>query len=208
MRPRREAGSGGVTRLHGYLLGVIVWTVTLLFVASLPGGCSAYSAPPDNAEVDAALRNVLDQYEARGKLVRELIALAQPLAGDNGTLVGAVTVAQADLDCVRLDPQALAEQVPFERFEVAERQLGDAISRLLIELGNDRRIGQDARFDALRKQLGAVERRAAITRDAYDQTVDRYNASLDALPDATTHRPALRPRPTFRVVAETANRQM
>ncbi|CAH2908702.1 MAG: LemA family protein [uncultured Paraburkholderia sp.] len=69
-------------------------------------------------------------------------------------------------------------------------------------------IGQDARFDALRTQLGALERRAAMTPEAYDKAIYHYNASLDALLDATTHMPALRPRPTFRVVGEAANRQV
>jgi LemA protein len=216
MRTRQEAAlAARVLAVRGtqgkgrYVLRAFVWVVMLAIFASLPGGCSSYSAPPDDAQVNAALRNVLNEYETRALLARDLIVLAQPLGNPNSAPVSAATAAQADLACIRLDPEALAEQVPFERFAVAQRQVDDAISRLLIELGNDGQIGQNPRFETLRAQLGAVERRIAVAREAYDEVVDRYNASLDvSRPKARTHMPEPRPRPTFRVIAGAENRQV
>jgi hypothetical protein len=76
-----------------YLLRAFVWVVMLVIFASLPGGCSSYSAPPDDAQVNAGLRNVLNEYETRALLARDLIVLAQPLGNPNGAPVLAATAA-------------------------------------------------------------------------------------------------------------------
>ncbi|MFL9944128.1 LemA family protein [Paraburkholderia graminis] len=199
---------GGSERLGGYLLRAVFLVVMLVLLASLPGGDPSYDARWNVAEVDAALRDVLRQYGMREELVRDLILLGQRLGSSNGTLVFAVTAAQAELNSIRLEPRALAQHVPFDRFAVGQRQLGDATSRLLIELGNDRQTAHGPRLQALSARLGAIEKRIAIGREAYDKAVDRYNASLAVSPpDANADGPALRPRPTFRVIAETADWQ-
>jgi LemA protein len=179
-----------------------------LVVVDLLGGCLPRYVPADDAEVSATLKEVLQQYEKRAELARELIALIQPVANRNDTLVGAVTAAQAGLDCIRPAPGALVERVAFERFEIAQRQLGDALSRLLVESANDRHFHKDPRFRSLSRQLGGVDRQIAVTRKAYDEAADRYNASLNVFPhDVEARILALHERPKFSAAAATATRQ-
>ena len=133
--------------------------------------------------------------------------MIQSSANGNDTLVAAVVAAQADLDCIRIAPGALAEQVAFERFEIAQRQLGDALSRLLVESGNDRYFHKDPRFKSLSRQLGGVDRQIAVTQKAYNEAADRYNASLNAFPHEVEARIlALHERSKFSAAAETATR--
>ncbi|MFL9913726.1 hypothetical protein [Paraburkholderia sp. RL17-337-BIB-A] len=121
----------------------IAWAVMSLAVVALLGGCLPRCVPADDAEVSAALKEVLQQYEKRAGLARELIGLIQPVANRNETLGGAVQAAQADPDCIRTAPGALVERVAFQRFEIAQRQLGDVLSRLLVESANDRHFHKD-----------------------------------------------------------------
>jgi LemA protein len=111
------------------------------------------------------------------------------------------------MDCIRIAPGALVEQVAFERFEIAQRQLGDALSRLLVESGNDRYFHNDPRFRSLARQLGGVDRQIAVTQKMYDEAVDGYNASLHVFPHKVEARiRALHERPKFSAAAETAPR--
>jgi LemA protein len=185
----------------------IAWTVMSLIAVALLGGCLPRYAPVDDAEVRAALQDVLQQYEKRGELAENLIILAHPLADSNDTLAAEVVAAQADLDHMLSTPRARTEQVEFERLEIAQRQLSDAISRLLIESGNDRRLRQEPRFRSLRRQLAAVDRRIAIAQKAYDVAVDRYNASLGVFPHNVEARVlALDPLPKFGATDKTTKR--
>lgn len=178
-----------------------------LVAVTLLCGCLPRYVPVDDAEVSTALKEVLQQYEKRAELTRDLIMLVQSVESRNDTLVAAVTAAQADLDCIRIAPGALAEQVAFERFEVAQRQLGDALSRLLVESGNDRYFHKDPRFRSLSRQLGGVDKQIAVARKAYNEAVERYNASLNTFPhDVEARILTLHERPEFSVAAETATR--
>ncbi|WP_408351973.1 LemA family protein [Paraburkholderia sp. RL17-337-BIB-A] len=58
------------------------------------------------------------------------------------------------------------------------------------------------------RQLGGVDRQIAVTRKAYDEAVDRYNASLSVFPrDVEARILALHERPKFSAAAETVTRQ-
>jgi LemA protein len=152
----------------------------LLIAVALLGGCLGLCAPVDDADVSAALRDVFQQYQNRCELAGNLITLAHALADRNDTLDAEIVTAQANLDHMLATPQARTEQVEIERLEIAQRQLGDAISRLLIESGNDQLLRREPRFRSLLRQLAAVDRRIAMAQKAYNEAVDRYNASLGA----------------------------
>jgi LemA protein len=186
---------------------IIAWTVMSLVAVTLLSGCLPRYVPVDDAEVSTALKQVLQQYEKRAELTRDLIMLVQSVESRNDTLVAAVMAAQADLDCIRIAPGALVEQVAFERFEIAQRQLGDALSRLLVESDNDRFFHKDPRYRSLSRQLGGVDRQIAVTQKAYNEAADRYNASLNAFPHEVEARIlALHERPEFSAAAVTATR--
>lgn len=186
---------------------IVAWAVMSLVAVALLGGCLPRYVQVDDAEVSAALKEVLQQYGKRAELARDLIVLVQSAANRNDTLVAAVVAAQADLDCIRIAPGALMEPVAFEQFEIAQRQLGDALSRLLVESGNDRSFHKDPRFRSLSRQLGGVDRQVAVAQKAYNEAVGRYNASLNAFPHEVEARIlALHERPKFSATAETATR--
>jgi LemA protein len=183
------------------------WIVILLAAVALLGGCLSRYAPVDDAQVSAALQDVLDQYQKRGELARSLATLVQPVAGQTDALDMEVAAAQASLDRLRATPQAQLQQVDFERFETVQRQLSDAISRVLIESGNDRQLRQDPRFRSLRRRLAAVDRRIASGRLAYNEAVDRYNAGLAVFPyDVEARMLALHARARFGAPDKTAKR--
>ena len=187
----------------------IAWAVMSLVAVALLGGCLPRFVPVDDAEVSAALKEVLQQYQKRAELARELITLVQPVSNRTDALVAAVMDAQADLDYrIRTAPETMVDRVAFERFKIAQRQLGDALSGLLVESGNDRRFHKDPRFRSLVRQLGGVDRQINVARQAYDEAVDRYNASLNVFPrDVEARILAVHERPEFGPAAGTTTRQ-
>jgi LemA protein len=186
----------------------IAWAVMSLVAVALLGGCLPRFVPADDAEVSAALKEVLQHYQKRAELARELITLVQPVSNRTDALVAAVMDVQADLDCIRTAPETMVDRVAFERFKIAQRQLGDALSGLLVESGNDRRFHKDPRFRSLARQLGGVDRQINVARQAYDEAVDRYNASLNIFPrDVEARILAVHERPEFGPAAGTTTRQ-
>jgi LemA protein len=198
---------GTGTRREWTISKAVASAVLLLIAVVFLGGCLPRCAPLDDAEASAALRDVLQQYQKRGELAKDLIVLVHPPGHSSDTPNAEVAAAQASLDRMVATRQARPDQIEFERFEIAQRQLGDAISRLLIESGNDRRLRQDSRFRSLRRQLAAADRRIATAQKAYDEAADRYNASLAVFPhDVEAHLLALHALPKFDVLDRTAKR--
>jgi LemA protein len=170
----------------------------LLFAVALLSACPLRAARPDDSDVNAALTEILGQYQKRGELAGQLTMLAEATASRDDSMVAAVKAAQAQLGCIRAAPGPLVEPPAFERFDVAQRQLSDAISRLLIESDHDRRLRTNPHFVALRRQIATADRRIDVARERYDEAAERYNARLHRFPDNLAARMLpLHERPTF-----------
>jgi LemA protein len=175
--------------------GVIAFT---LFLTWLVSGCSLPAARAPDADVNAALLDVLDQYEYRANLVSNLLAAVHGGTDREQPLLAALATARSQLATIPATPGVLNDAVAFGRFEVGQRQLEDSLSALLIAIDDDHRLATDAKIRRLRGQIALAEHRITVSRDQYDQAAKQYNAALGRFPDDLTAQVfGYRQRPTF-----------
>ena len=133
-------------------------------------------------QVKAAFSDVIDLYAERLELVDEATALARRyLPADSPTLAD-VADARAVIAALHPTPALPDEPALFERFDVAQRQLTEAISQLMIVCESVRRIDASPRFRTLQARLARSAGQIAIARDRYDKAAQRYNAWLHRFP--------------------------
>lgn len=178
-----------------------------LFMMWLVSGCSLPAARDHDAEVNAALTEVLDQYQHRADLVSNLLAAVHAETNREQPPVAALEAASSQLAAIPATPVALGNPVAFQRFEVGQRQLEDSLSALLIAIDDDRRLAADPKIRRLTAQFAYAENRIAVSRDQYDQAAKQYNAALGQFPDNLTAQVlGYRKRPIFSGLAETLPR--
>lgn len=178
-----------------------------LFMMWLVSGCSLPVARDHDAEVNAALMEVLDQYQHRADLVSNLLAAVHGETNREQPPVAVLEAASSQLAAISATPGVLGNPVAFQRFEVGQRQLEDALSALLIAIDDDRRLANDPKFRRLTAQFAYAENRIAVSRDQYDQAAKQYNAALGQFPDNLTAQVlGYRKRPSFSGSAETLPR--
>lgn len=150
-----------------------------VFVGWMISGCSLRVVQNDDADVRAALTDVLDQYQYRASLAGKLIAAVNVEAMRERPMFEAVAAVQSGLSATLAAQHMVDDPVMFQRFEVSERQLTDSLSRLTIAIDEDHRLAGDTKCHRLKDLLFVAQGRIAMSRDRYDEAVERYNAALD-----------------------------
>ncbi|ASW01880.1 LemA family protein [Paraburkholderia aromaticivorans] len=160
---------------------------TVCFIAAvfalLPaGGCGTYIAPANDAELKASLTDVLDLYSQRLRLVTQLTAIAKDNLKHGTSVLAAVASARAQIAAVNATPALANDPIAFERFDVAQRQLTEAVSALTVEAESEPRLNTDATFRALQGNLAVWATRIGSARTRYDEAAQIYNATLHTFP--------------------------
>lgn len=120
-----------------------------------------------------------------------------PLNAPELALVDNTRAAVADLHAT---PDLIDTRASFERFDVAQRQLTEAISQLMIACEGVHRLNADARFHIVQSRLASSAGQIALARERYDSAARRYNATLHGFPlDPPEAIHAAPDKPTFSV---------
>lgn len=169
-----------------------------IFTMWLMSACSLSAAQDHEADVNAALMDVLDQYQYRANLVSNLLAALDGEVNREKPPLSALEAARSQLAAIPATPDILEDPVAFQRFVAGQRQLEDSLSGLLIVIDGDRRLASDPKIRRLRGRFANVESRIVVSRDEYDQTAKQFNAALGQFPNnLTAHVFGYRQRPTF-----------
>ncbi|MFM0412761.1 LemA family protein [Paraburkholderia aromaticivorans] len=163
------------------------FTKTVCFMAAAfallaAGGCGTYIAPPNDAELKASLSEVLDLYSQRLRLVAQVTEIAQAKLKRGTSVLAAVASARAQIVAMEATPALANHPIAFERFDVAQRQLTEAVSALMVEAESEPRLNSDATFRALQGNLALWATRIGDARTRYDEAAQIYNAALHTFP--------------------------
>ncbi|MCC6343765.1 MAG: LemA family protein [Bryobacterales bacterium] len=118
------------------------------------------------AQVDVALQR-------RADLIPNLVETVKGFAKHEQSVIDSVTKARAAL---------MSARTPMEKID-ANQALDGAIGRLLVVVENYPTLKSDQNFLNLQRELAGTENRIAQERRKYNETVQRYNTSIELFPN-------------------------
>lgn len=154
----------------------------VVVLAPAVASCGINSIPTKEEAAKARWADVQSQYQRRADLVPNLVATVQGAAVQERTTLTQVIEARSRATSVQVTPETLNDPQAFQRFQAAQGELSQALSRLLMVTENYPQLQSNQNFLALQSQLEGTENRIAVARRDYNEAVRDYNTSLRTFP--------------------------
>lgn len=157
------------------ILGVLILVCTI-------GSCSYNGMVTKEELVKAKWSSLQSQYQRRSDLVQNLVETVKGSANfEKSTLVD-VTNSRAKATSMQINVDKLSQE-EIQKFQFAQGQLSNALSRLLVASENYPTLRASDNFTALQKQLESTENRINIARIDFNGAVQDYNINIKSFPD-------------------------
>ena len=159
------------------------WMVAVLGVAVLSlSGCGYNKLQQQDENVKAAWSEVVNQYQRRADLIPNLVNTVKGYAAQEQKVLIGVTEARAKVGSIQVTPEVLNNPEQFQKYQAAQGQLTQALSRLLAVTENYPQLKSDQNFRDLQAQLEGTENRITVARNRYIQAVQDYNVTVRSFP--------------------------
>ena len=170
--------------------GLIIGIVILVIVLAIGGWAVGINngLVREEQNVNGTWAQVQNQYQRRADLIPNLVETVKGFAAQERGVLEAVTQARARASGVQLTPEALNDPKAMERFQAAQRELGGALSRLLVTVERYPDLKSNQNFLALQSQLEGTENRIAVERKRFNDAVRDYNTRLKLFPGSIVAR--------------------
>ena len=145
-------------------------------------GCGINAIPTKEEAAKARWADVQSQYQRRSDLIPNLVATVQGAAIAERTTLTQVIEARARATGVTVTPETLSDPAAFQRYQAAQGELTQALSRLMLVVERYPEVRSNQNFIALQSQLEGTENRIAVARRDYNEAVRDYNTSLRTFP--------------------------
>ena len=156
--------------------------LVLLLLAVSVSGCGYNAIQRQDEAVKAAWSEVLNQYQRRSDLVPNLVNTVKGYAQHEEKVFTEVTDARAKVGSVQITPELANDPQALAKFQAAQGELGNALSRLMVVSENYPNLKADGLFQNLQAQLEGTENRIEIARRDYNAAVQDYNTELVTVP--------------------------
>jgi len=177
----------------------------LLFTALSVSGCGYNSIQTQDEQVKSAWSEVLNQYQRRADLIPNLVATVKGFAAQEQQVLLGVTEARAKVGSIQATAELVNDPEAFKKFQAAQGELTNALSRLLVVTENYPQLKSDQNFRDLQAQLEGTENRITVARNRYIQAVQNYNVTVRSFPgNLTAMMFGYKPKPNFSVENEAA----
>jgi LemA protein len=159
---------------------------SLLGLGLLLSGCGYNQLQSQDEQIKAAWSEVLNLYQRRADLVPNLVNTVKGFAEQEKSVLTQVTEARARVGSIQATPELINNPEAFAKFQAAQGELTNALSRLLVVTENYPNLKSDANFRDLQAQLEGTENRIAVARNRYIKTVQEYNTTVRSFPTNLT----------------------
>lgn len=177
-------------------------------MAALLSGCGYNDMAAGDERVKAAWSEVLNQYQRRADLVPQLVKTVDAYMTHERDVLVRVTEARSRVGSVQISADSLSDPEAVKRFQQAQGELSQALSRLIAVSENYPQLKADGPFRDLQAQLEGTENRIAVARGRYVQTVEAYNVMIRQFPGVITAKIfGYHPKANFGVEDEAAIRR-
>ncbi|MDB5796935.1 MAG: LemA [Paucimonas sp.] len=160
--------------------------LALAALGLLLSGCGYNEFQGKDETTKAAWSEVVNQYQRRADLVPNLVNTVKGYASHERETLEAVTRARASATSMQVTPEVLNDPAAFQRFQQAQGQLTQALSRLMVVSENYPQLKADASFRDLQSQLEGTENRITVARQRYIASVRDYNVLARSFPTNLT----------------------
>jgi LemA protein len=159
------------------------WMVALLSAAVLMlSGCGYNRLQQQDEAVKAAWSEVVNQYQRRADLVPNLVNTVKGFAAQEQKVLIGVTEARSRATSIQVTPEVLNNPELFQKYQAAQGQLTQALSRLMVVVERYPDLKSDQNFRDLQSQLEGTENRIAVARNRYIEAVQSYNVTVRSFP--------------------------
>ena len=183
------------------------WTkllCALLLTTSL-AGCGYNEFQTKDEAIKASWGEVVNQYQRRADLIPNLVNTVKGYAGHEKETLEAVVKARASATSMQVTPEVLNNPAAFQKFQQAQGEISNALSRLMAVTEAYPNLKADANFRELQSQLEGTENRITVARQRYISTVQDYNVQVRKFPtNLTAMMFGYEVKPTFQVENEKA----
>ena len=162
------------------------WTMAAATTVLLLSGCGYNAMQSADEQVKAAWSEVINQYQRRADLVPNLVETVKAFAKQEMDVFTRVTEARSRVGSIQATPDLVDNPEAFRRFQQAQGELSNALSRLLVVAENYPQLKSDANFRDLQAQLEGTENRIAVARNRYIKAVEQYNVTVRQFPSNLT----------------------
>lgn len=163
------------------------WYVAVLAAAGLLlSGCGYNSLQQQDEGVKAAWSEVVNQYQRRADLIPNLVNTVKGYAAQEQKVLIGVTEARARANSIQVTPQLLNDPQQFQKYQAAQGELTQALSRLMVVVERYPELKSDQNFRDLQSQLEGTENRITVARNRYIKSVQDYNVIIRSFPTNLT----------------------
>ncbi|MGH8156524.1 MAG: LemA family protein [Rhodanobacter sp.] len=164
----------------------ILRNFVLLMLAVSLTGCGYNAMQRQDEAVKAAWSEVINQYQRRADLVPNLVNTVKGYAQHEEKVFTEVTNARAKVGSVQVTPELANDPQALAKFQAAQGELGNALSRLMVVSENYPTLKADGLFQNLQAQLEGTENRITVARQRYIAAVRDYNILARSFPTNLT----------------------
>ena len=161
----------------------------LFIIAALTlglSGCGYNTFQTTDEQLKSSWSEVLNQYQRRADLVPNLVNTVKGYAAYEQDTLVAVTNARAKATGINATPELVNDPQAFAKFEAAQRDLGGALSKLLVVVEKYPDLKANAGYLDLQAQLEGTENRITVARNRYIKSVQEYNITVRTFPSNLT----------------------
>ena len=162
-----------------------IWIIIVIIVGIiLIWGIGAYNGFVKKQEaMTTAWGQVENVYQRRADLVPNLVALVKNYTEyEQGTLI-AVTEARVKAANTTVNTENF-DETEFSNFEAAQKELGNSLNRLIVEVENYPDLKANEEYLTLQAQLAGCENRILTERNRFNEAAKAYNQSIRQFPNS------------------------
>ena len=163
-----------------------LWTVLAALATLSLTNCGYNVIQSQDEQVKSGWSEVVNQYQRRADLVPNLVNSVKGFAQQEKDVLLGVTNARAKVGSIQATPDLINDPGAFAKFQAAQGELIQALSKLLVVTENYPQLKSDALFSNLMTQLGATETSITAARNRYVKAVQDYNVTVRSFPNNLT----------------------
>lgn len=121
-------------------------------------GCGYNTLQSTDEQIKASWGEVLNQYKRRADLIPNLVNTVKGFAQQEKDVLIGVTEARSKVSAIQATPELINNADAFSKFQNAQGELSNALSRLMVIVEKYPELKSDANFRDLQAQLEGTEK--------------------------------------------------